>query len=190
MMNRRNVLRYSAYTVTGAALLPLIQSCKSATDTATGFKPSFFDPEQFSMVSDICDVLLPETDTPGAVSLGVPAFFDHMVGAVFPTEQKEGFRTSFGKLQNLLDSKSDGGSFAKLSSDAKQKLITDLDRQWHNDDSDSDEKAAYLSVRSQAISYYLGTEEVATNQLNYLPVPGQYEGCITLASVGGKAWAI
>jgi len=34
------------------------------------------------------------------------------------------------------------------------------------------------------------TEEIATNYLNYLPVPGAYEGCITLESVGGKAWAI
>jgi len=188
-MNRRNVLRYTAYTVTGAAVYPLIQGCQSST-AAEGFKPVFFDDAQYSLIGDICDVLLPETDTPGAVSLGVPAFFDGMVGTVFPKGARENFGKDFNKLSSFLDQESKGGNFAKSSSEDKATLITRLDKQWHEDDSDSDEKAAYLGVRSQIISYYLSTEYVGTNETKYLPVPGPYQGCIDASVTEGKAWTI
>ena len=51
-------------------------------------------------------------------------------------------------------------------------------------------KSAFLEFKQQTIAYYLSTEEIATNYLNYLPVPGTYESCISLESVGGKAWAL
>ena len=188
-MKRRNVLRYTAYAVSGAALLPLIQSCQSKAGEI-GFSPSFFNDNEYAAIRDICDVLLPETDTPGAVSLGVPQFFDHMVGKVFPIEARDNFKLDFNKLLAFLNKTADGGAFANLSAEAKKELLTKLDRKWFSDDSQSDEKAAYLGVRGQAVSYYLSTEYVGTEILNYLPIPGDYKPCITLEEVGGKAWTI
>jgi len=51
-------------------------------------------------------------------------------------------------------------------------------------------KAALLDIKQQAVAYYLSTKEIATNYLNYLPIPGEYEPCISLESVNGKVWAI
>ena len=36
------------------------------------YKPLFFTPAEFAVLSRLADVIIPETDTPGAVGAGVP----------------------------------------------------------------------------------------------------------------------
>jgi hypothetical protein len=43
-------------------------------------EPSFFNAEQFRMVTRIADLIIPATDTPGAVGAGVPMYIDMVVG--------------------------------------------------------------------------------------------------------------
>jgi hypothetical protein len=42
-------------------------------------RPQFFDDRDYQTLSRITDLILPETDTPGASSAGVPAYIDSMV---------------------------------------------------------------------------------------------------------------
>ncbi len=46
------------------------------------------------------------------------------------------------------------------------------------------------SFTTDEIILYLSTEEIGLNFLNYLPIPGPYESCISLEEVNGKAWAL
>jgi hypothetical protein len=41
--------------------------------------PRFFTPEEFATVSRVADLIIPPTDTPGAVQAGVPAYIDYVV---------------------------------------------------------------------------------------------------------------
>jgi gluconate 2-dehydrogenase gamma chain len=43
-------------------------------------KPSFFTEEDFRVVSRVADLIIPATDTPGAVGAGVPIYIDTVVG--------------------------------------------------------------------------------------------------------------
>jgi hypothetical protein len=43
-------------------------------------EPSFFNAAQFKMVTRIADLIIPATDTPGAVGAGVPIYIDMVVG--------------------------------------------------------------------------------------------------------------
>lgn len=43
------------------------------------YKPLFFTPAEFAVVSRLADVIIPETDTPGAVRAGVPEYVDRVV---------------------------------------------------------------------------------------------------------------
>ena len=58
------------------------------------------------------------------------------------------------------------------------------------EDVDKPAKFAFIGFKQQAVTYYLSTKEIATRYLNFLPIPGVYEPCISLESVDGKAWAI
>lgn len=42
--------------------------------------PSFFTAEEFQTVTRLADLIIPETETPGAVKAGVPAYIDMVVG--------------------------------------------------------------------------------------------------------------
>jgi hypothetical protein len=41
--------------------------------------PRFFTPEEWATVSRIADLIIPPTETPGAVQAGVPAYIDYVV---------------------------------------------------------------------------------------------------------------
>ena len=43
------------------------------------YKPSFFAAAEYALLSRLTDVLIPETDTPGAVQAGVPEYNDRVV---------------------------------------------------------------------------------------------------------------
>ncbi len=49
------------------------------TPVAGLYKPSFFTAEEYARLSRLTDVLIPETDTPGAVRAGVPEYIDRVV---------------------------------------------------------------------------------------------------------------
>ena len=49
------------------------------TPVAGPYKPSFFTAEEYALLSRLTDVLIPETDTPGAVRAGVPEYIDRVV---------------------------------------------------------------------------------------------------------------
>jgi hypothetical protein len=42
-------------------------------------KPSFFNEEEFQIISKVADLIIPPTDTPGAVGAGVPIYIDTVV---------------------------------------------------------------------------------------------------------------
>jgi hypothetical protein len=45
------------------------------------YKPSFFTPDEYAVLSRLSDVIIPETDTPGASRAGVPEYIDRVVTA-------------------------------------------------------------------------------------------------------------
>ena len=188
-MKRRTMLRYSIYASAGATLIPSFHACK--TEEAVATTSTFFDADGMRLITSICDGLIPETDTPGAVSLGVPEFYDHMVKVVFASEDQDRIKEDISLLRIFMDQSAEGGSFDKLSTEDKSALLAKLEETWAEENSlNQDEKAAYYSLRGQAISYYLNTEYVGTKLLNHLPVPGAYEPCIPISQTNGKAWTI
>ncbi len=50
-----------------------------AAQAALPAKPSFFSEAEFAVVKKLADLIIPPTDTPGAVEAGVPAYIDYVV---------------------------------------------------------------------------------------------------------------
>jgi hypothetical protein len=44
-------------------------------------KPGYFSESEFAVISVMTELIIPETDTPGALGAGVPAYIDSVVGA-------------------------------------------------------------------------------------------------------------
>jgi hypothetical protein len=187
-MKRREILKYTAY-ITGAAVsAPIISSlltgCANDVDVSTA-ELHFFDEDSFTLLSDLVDTILPKTDSPSATEMNVHKMIDSMVGTVYKKEDKEKYQKGFQAFAKELNKKK---PFNRLITEEKISLLNRLESSTES----SLEKArkAYVALKQQTIAYYLSTETIGKEFLNYLPIPGSYEPCISLESTGGKAWAL
>ena len=83
--DRRSVLKIigaigatCAYPFAGDELFG--QSVLTHEHAPAGASARFFNDPDFQVISRIADLIIPETDTPGAIGAGVPAYIDLVVG--------------------------------------------------------------------------------------------------------------
>ena len=209
-MNRREALRYTAYAALSAPFASaLLSGCKAEPEMLEpGFAPVFFSDKEYEYVVKLADTMLPKTDTPGAVEVGVPQMIDKIVGEVYGEKEQDDFRAGMKVLMEEMNAANPGG-FAKL--DGQKALVYLQDQDLHYNElpakttmSGEDvptevavagdtptARDAYFGLKSMIIGTYFNTEEVATTMLAYNPVPGEYIPCGDLQELtGGKAWAI
>lgn len=182
-MKRREVIKIVALATGSVLSAPLLNSllvsCKEVPIDPTGeYMLKFFNEEDFLVVKSLVDTILPKTTSPSATDLGVHQIVDTMVGTVY----KPSDRIAYGKRFSALM------QYVKTSSENQLIAIQDLSKS--NNENDEIAKKALLELKQQTVAYYLSTEEISKNYLNYLPIPGKYEACISLEEVDGKAWAI
>lgn len=187
-MNRRDILKYTAMLTGTALCAPLTSAMLSGCSpqpAATGASVSnlhFFNQQDFAVISQLMNVILPKTDSPSASEVGCDLMMDQMFGVVFDADYKTRFSTQFAALREHLAA----NKFDKLSSDKQVSLLQALEL----NDKQSPAYWAYIDIKQQAVSYYLSSEQIGENYLNYLPIPGEYNPCVSLQELGGKAWAI
>lgn len=193
-MNRRQILQYTAWITGSAVSAPLagaiLSGCSEApaptTDTPDSDLPllHYFAPEPFQRLTQLVDVILPRTDTPSATDVNVHTTIDSMLGRVMDSSYQAQFREMWLALLAHLDRH----DFAGLDSEQQAALLSDLE--LNEDVSLATARQGLVELKQQTIAYYLTTEAVAEKHLNYLPIPGKYDPCITVESVNNKAWAI
>jgi len=181
-MKRRELIKLvtlSTGAVLSAPLLgSLFTSCKEAPKIADAdYVLQFFNQEEFSLLRALIDTILPKTDSPSATKVGVHKIIDTMVATVYKPSDRATYKKKFLTLKDYL-----GNSSTDLL-EKLQKLSNS------SEENDIEAKTALLELKQQTIAYYLSTEEIGKNYLNYLPVPGNYEPCISLEEAGGKLWA-
>lgn len=197
-MNRREVLRYTAW-ITGSAISAslasaILSGCSEQTPdknttTNAGISPDsnllhFFTPEQFVLVALLADTILPRTDSPSATDVKVHITLDSMLGQVFDSNYQATFKTQWLALENHLSQQ----RFLQLSPAAQIETLQSLE--LNQDDAATSAKKALVEFKQQVIAYYLTTEKIAKTFLNYLPIPGTYQPCISVDDVNNKAWAL
>ncbi len=196
-MNRRDILRYTAL-ITGSAVSTslagaVLSGCSDSSpknqsdpfnNAADGRVLHYFSPEQFALLTLVADTLLPRTESPSASDVEVPATADSMLGKVFDEEARLAFKAGWSALETYLSE----GNFSRGEAEEREALLVALEN------SDAPEltaaRAGYLEVKQHIIAYYLTSESIGENYLNYLPIPGRYEPCIPVDDVDNKAWAV
>ena len=189
-MKRREVLKLVTLS-TGAVLTApllgsLVSGCKAdIKNDDLDYELQFFTKDEFDQVKDLVNTILPTTDSPSAVDVGVHQTVDTMVGEVYNNHEQELYRKNLTSLIKYINR---NGNFQQLDSESKIALLSDLS--YSDKENLKSEKKAFLDLKQQTIAYYLTNEKIAKKYLNYLPVPGKYEACISLEEVGNKAWAL
>ena len=182
-MERRELIKMVSFATGSLLSAPLISSlvlsCKDVIQIdKEDYSLHFFNKQDFSLVKELIDVILPKTDSPAATEVGVHQIIDLMIGTVYKTKDREDYSKYFTALTRYLDA----------SSENRIKTLNKLSKS--TDENDKSAKKSFMDLKQQTVAYYLLTESIAKNYLNYLPIPGKYEACISLDEVDGKAWAL
>ena len=171
-MDRREAIKRTSLLLGGAisssAIAGVLSGCQ--VNNAVDWTPTFLDHEQAKMVEAIADCILPTTDTPGALDVGVPAFVDLMLKEVYSQAEQQNFTVGMTALEATCEEQHKK-KFLSCNQQEQTALLT------------QQEKAAggagfIRMIKELTLLGYFTSEPVMTNLLNYNPVPGKYEGCV------------
>lgn len=186
-LTRREAIQ-RAVALLGAAIAPSILAgvARAQTAAASGAgaaaRPVHLSLAQFAIASAAAERILPRTDTPGAIDVGVPAFIDLMVGEFMTAEEKRMFTDGLVEVDAASQAAHRRG-FAQLAAPEQDAVLGRI-----AEASQSKEKSFFHQLRELTLLGYFTSEQVGKHITNYDPIPGVYRGCVPLSEVGNRAW--
>lgn len=194
-MDRREALKKTALFM-GTALSPslvtgILNGCKPKPGIS--WEPSYFSKEQATLISRLVDIIIPKTDTPGAVDLGIPNFIEQMVKDVYNEEDNARFMTGLTNFGTDAAT-SFGQPFIESEDQDQINLVTSIHTDAitelkQRDEDDDYERPFILMLKELTLVGFFTTQVGAEEILQYQAVPGSYQPCISLEEAGGKTWA-
>lgn len=193
LIDRREALRKTALlmgaAVSASTVAAFLQSCKVMPEL--NYKPIFFSQDQAALVSEASEIIIPKTDTPGAIEVGVPNFIDSLINECYSKEDQKKFLEGLDEFdKNAI--KVFGNRFIEGTPEERKDYL----KKTHDEAVaavKSDPKTPrpfILKLKELTMLGYFVSEPGATKVLQYVPVPGAYKGCIPLKEAGnGKTWA-
>ena len=194
-MNRRDALKRTGWltggTLAAPALLTLLQACDPERD-GPDWTPEFFTAEEAATITALVDTLLPRTNTPGGLDVGVDRFLDRFYAQSLDAEGQAEVRRQIAAFNAA-----GGAAFDRLDATRREKVLRDAEAQpgkfnpgvWGTPVGEQVPVSWYRGLKSTMIWAYLSSEKIGTEVLAYDPVPGPYLGCIPLSDVG-RRWAL
>ncbi len=205
-MNRRQALK-SIVLSTGVVLSPvsLVSMLQAAEKSTAGdWSPLFLDKQEKYVVSKMADVILPASETPGALDVAVPQFIDLLLKDIFTVEESAKFRKGLQLFMQRFKQEN-GSPFHKSKEKLQRKFIEQMysvspektksifNLVAENVAPAGNEDDYYLwsflvTQRELTINSYFTSEQVGEKVLSYDPIPGRYDPCIPVEDVG-NVWS-
>ena len=208
-MKRREALNRVAILMGGAISAPtimaLMEGCTPKSAAATPFK---LTADYQKLVAEIAEIIIPATDTPGAKAAGVGPFIELMLKDCYSDAQGAHFIKGLDSVEEKA--KATGGNFLSLSIDQQTTVLKEMESAGKaeneevakakdvdaetgkvKDDGSAAEKVTpFFNIMKELTLFGYFTSEIgATQALDFVSIPGKYEGCIDLKE-GQKAYAL
>lgn len=127
---------------------------------------SILNEEQREIMARVAELIIPKTDTPGAIDAGVPAFIEIMLRDGYTKPVQDVFLAGLGDLA--------GKGFLSASPDQQTTLLKQI------------ETNALANAKSGSVSFwqlikeltvwgYFTSEAGIKSSLDYQPIPGKFE---------------
>jgi hypothetical protein len=176
-MNRRDAIEKITLMMGGMLAAPLVAG---AMGEKLNFGPSVaFTPEQEALLAEVADVIIPATGTPGAKAAGVEKFITRVIRDCYQLDEQKKFYAGLAKLDQ--DSRTAfGKGFTTLDLTQKNEMVKR---------STTADKPFFIQMKGLTVTGYFTSEIGATQALDYLPIPGRFDGSYPLKK-GQKSWAI
>ncbi|MDB5260869.1 MAG: gluconate 2-dehydrogenase subunit 3 family protein [Adhaeribacter sp.] len=172
-MKRRSAVKNLTLAVAGLVSLPAWASGWSSA--SLGPVASLTVPEE-SLLAEIVETIIPETDTPGAKSLKVHQFVMRMITDCYGSAVQGNLEKGLLTVDQVAN-----GAFNKAFSNLDTRQRTDV--LTHLQKAEDPATQQFISlVKNLTIRGYLNSEYVQLNLLDYKMAPGFYHGCVAIES--------
>lgn len=171
-MKRRDAIKNASlllgYTMAIGTSAAIMNGCKA--EPVIDYVPEFLNMDQLKSVMHIAERIIPQTETPGAISAGVHTFIDQTISRFWEKEDQDKLMSKLNDFdKSVLND--NGKAFYRLDAVAQDKIITKLAKEEGDD-------TLFRKMRELTVSGFFTSELGQTEVLNYNPVPGPYQGCI------------
>ena len=187
-MDRRDFVKQLSAGM-GAALSPgvlaaILSGCQAEPETS-GLPAT----SEMDILGSLAEVIIPTTDTPGAIAAGVPQYIEMMLEHFTPPDQVEVFRSQLDWVSSWLEQQ-DARSLEDVAEEKRSALLIALDDQAFGDGTSNElppgEPALFAILKPLTVAGYYTSEIGATQELHQTPFAPYMD--VPFDEIG-KTWA-
>ena len=164
----------------GASLFAPIARAAAAQLTPIDVGPpstAVFTPQQRALMTALSERVMPTTDTPGAIAAGVPEYIEKLLADWALPEDREPIVAGLDAIE--ARSQADYGIAAATATPEQQDALLTLAME----DGLPGGAEFFEKFRQLVVTGYFTSEIGITQEREYLPVPGEYDGAYPYAQV-------
>ncbi|EEB78401.1 hypothetical protein GPB2148_117 [marine gamma proteobacterium HTCC2148] len=195
-MNRREFLQCAAILVSGASASQLGVALTQEQQVYLAAAPDYnqgatrlLNDAQRKTIAAMCEIVIPRTDTPGAIDAGVPRFIELMATDWLNDEERTIFLAGLADLEASVAADY-GSSFDELDAAQQLALMEDLEAKasessWYdfaNTRRDFVSDAPFIcQLKELTIWGFFTSEKGGTQVLRYNAMPMYFDGDVPLS---------
>lgn len=127
---------------------------------------SILNEEQREMMARVAELIIPKTDTPGAIDVGVPAFIEIMLRDGYTKPVQDVFLAGLSDLA--------GKGFLSASPDQQTTLLKQIEANALTN-AKSGSVSFWQLIKELTVWGYFTSEAGIKSSLDYQPIPGKFE---------------
>ncbi len=188
-LERRDLLKGLA-VILGAAISPACQRAAEVPAAQRMAGVARWSLEQRAIAHRCADLIMPATDTPSALAVGVGEFMDYVASVWLQQSELEELLAGLNGLQQEAQ-RQYTKNFVDLSEMEQVQLLTQMETASSVLNASSQEELrskVFARLKELTVVGYYSSEVGAKQERVYVPMPGRYDGYFKLNKVG-RQWS-
>ena len=188
-LERRDLLKGLA-VILGAAISPACQRAVEVPAAQRMAGVARWSLEQRAIAHRCADLIMPATDTPSALAVGVGEFMDYVASVWLQQSELEELLAGLNGLQEEAQ-RQYTKNFVDLSEMEQVQLLTQMETASSVLNASSQEELrskVFARLKELTVVGYYSSEVGAKQERVYVPMPGRYDGYFKLNKVG-RQWS-
>jgi hypothetical protein len=148
--------------------------------------PELLSPDELALTGVLAELIIPQTETPGALAVGAHRTVDHLLAACALPPAQAAFRAGLARVDAATTQQA-GKRFAALPAARQSVLLHAIDT--GASPFTAEDQRFFRQLKGYVAFAYYTSEAGATRELAYLPVPGGFTGKVKVTK-STHTWAI
>lgn len=159
-----------------------------AAPAATGndAAPELLTRDELALTGVLAELIIPQTDTPGALAVGAHRTIDHLLKACVLKRDQAAFRAGLARIEEVARAQG-GKRFGALPQARQVALLHAIDN--GSAPFNGDDQGFFRQLKGYVAFAYYTSEAGASKELAYLPFPGGYAGNVKV-NRSTRTWAL